>query len=283
MVRNIAALKNQGPSVTPRSTTPKPDTGGSDRAMLRGARTRAEAAPALTPAQSAYGPSGSQAQALASPRTQQFLQNYSRPTGSDFGGNFDDDLDLAVPVIQQRRPSDINWQDSSYNTQIAALERALRDFETGSTTRGQRYQQDFTTGLDRLGFRPAPQAMAARSMEGGPAGGGVGFATGPVQGEFDIEGVADRTSAAARGTRGMRDEFAGRGTLRSSDYVNSFRDFQNRLQQQLTGMETGRTRFGEDLQTELAQFQARTGEQKAAAEESARSRAIMRSIQEMGF
>jgi hypothetical protein len=204
----------------------------------------------------------------------------NRP-GDAGGTNYD--LDLAVPVIQQRRPSDINWQDSSYNTQIAALERALRDFETGSTTRGQRYQQDFTTGLDRLGFRPAPQAMAARSMEGEPAGGGVGFATGPVQGEFDIEGMADRTSAAARGTRGMRDEFAGRGTLRSSDYVNSFRDFQNRLQQQLTGMETGRTRFGEDLQTELAQFQARTGEQKAAAEESARSRAIMRSIQEMGF
>jgi hypothetical protein len=204
----------------------------------------------------------------------------NRP-GDAGGTNYD--LDLAVPVIQQRRPSDINWQDSSYNTQIAALERALRDFETGSTTRGQRYQQDFTTGLDRLGFRPAPQAMAARSMEGEPAGGGVGFATGPVQGEFDIEGMADRTSAAARGTRGMRDEFAGRGTLRSSDYVNSFRDFQNRLQQQLTGMETGRTRFGEDLQTELAQFRARTGEQKAAAEESARSRAIMRSIQEMGF
>jgi hypothetical protein len=125
--------------------------------------------------------------------------------------------------------------------------------------------------------------MAMSAMEGEPTGGGVGFATGKLQGEFDIEGMADRTSAAARGTRGMRDEFAGRGTLRSSDYVNSFRDFQNRLEQQLTGMETGRTRFGEDLETELAQFRARTGEQKAAAEESARSRAIMRSIQEMGF
>ena len=287
MVRNIAPTKNQGPSVTPRPKPPNVEQDRAEAARLRArvqeTRATPQSAPALTPAQSAYGPSGSQAQALAAPRTQQFLQNYSRPTGSDFGGNFDDDLDLAVPVTQQRRPSDINWQDSSYNTQIAALERALRDFETGSATRGQRYQQDFTTGLDRLGFRPAPQAMAARSMGGGPAGGGVGFATGPVQGEFDIEGGMDRTSAAARGTRGMRDEFAGRGTLRSSDYVNSFRDFQNRLEQQLTGMETGRTRFGEDLQTELAQFRARTGEQKAAAEESARSRAIMRSIQEMGF
>jgi hypothetical protein len=81
----------------------------------------------------------------------------------------------------------------------------------------------------------------------------------------------------------MRDEFAGRGTLRSSDFANSFGDFQNRLGQQLQAMETGRGRFAEDLGTELSQFRARTGEQKAAAEESARSRAIMRSIQEMGF
>ena len=273
MVRNIAALKNQGPSLW----APKTDYSQSDRAMVR----RAQEAQARQPA----GRVVSNAPVVREPVTSRTGLPSIEETNRLLGRGGTPGPDLMVPVVPRvpRRPSDIGWQDSAYNTQIAALERALRDFETGSATRGQRYQQDFTTGLDRLGFRPAPQAMAARSMGGGPAGGGVGFATGPVQGEFDIEGGMDRTSAAARGTRGMRDEFAGRGTLRSSDYVNSFRDFQNRLQQQLTGMETGRTRFGEDLQTELAQFQARTGEQKAAAEESARSRAIMRSIQEMGF
>ena len=191
-------------------------------------------------------------------------------------------------------PSDLGFADSAYNTQIAALERALRDFETGATTRGERYGQDFMTGLGRLGYQPGsnfqampnivealnqPQAMARGMSEGAP-----GVAVAPVSGgRFDIEGQMDRTSAAARGTRGMRDEFAGRGTLRSSDFAKSFGDFQNRLGQQLQAMETGRGRFAEDLGTELAQFRARTGEQKAAAEESARSRAIMRSIQEMGF
>ena len=201
-----------------------------------------------------------------------------RPQGS---GNIEDTI---APIVN-RRPEPLDFRDSSYNSQIAAIERALRDFETGSATRGQRYQQDFTTGLDRLGFRPAPQPMmAARSMEGEPTeGAAVGFATGPVQGSFDIEGEMDRTSAAARGTRGMRDEFAGRGTLRSSDFANSFSDFQNRLQQQLTGMETGRTRFGEDLQTELAQFQTRAQEQRAAAQEAAQNRALMRQLSQMGF
>jgi hypothetical protein len=122
--------------------------------------------------------------------------------------------------------------------------------------------------------------MAARSMSEGAEEGVTVPAAG---GQFDIEGEIDRTSAAARGTRGMRDEFAGRGTLRSSDFAKGFGDFQNRLNQQLQAMETGRGRFTEDLQTELAQFQARTEEQRAAAEESARNRAIMRSLSQMGF
>ena len=262
----------------PGSRSPSPRT---NSAALRGRRGSA------TPVAPTYTPwtGGGDSRFITAPGDSTIEYGVGRTTSTPSGGGGGSRNVPATepPPPSRRTPSDLGFADSSYNSQIAALERALRDFETGAETRGQRYQQDFSTGLGRLGFRPAPQAMAARSMEGGPAGGGVGFDTGPLQGEFDIEGVTDRTSAAARGTRGMRDEFAGRGTLRSSDYVNSFRDFQNRLQQQLTGMETGRTRFGEDLQTELAQFRARTGEQKAAAEESARSRAIMRSIQEMGF
>jgi hypothetical protein len=174
-----------------------------------------------------------------------------------------------------RAPQPLDYRDSSYNSQIAAIERALRDFETGAATRGQRYEQDFTTGLQRLGFNPAPQAMAARGADG--------VSVGPLQGSFDLEGELDRTSAAARGTRGMRDEFAGRGMLRSSDFAGGFGDFQNRLQQQLTGMETGRTRFGEDLATELSQFQTRAQEQRAAAQAEAQNRALMRSLSQMGF
>jgi hypothetical protein len=182
------------------------------------------------------------------------------------------------------RPQSLNWQDSSYNAQIAALDRALRDFETGASTRGQRYQEDFSTGLGRMGFRPAPQPTAMSELsEGVETPNTFGMSTGPLQGSFDIEGEVDRTSAAARGTRGMRDEFAGRGTLRSSDFAKSFGDFQNRLNQQLQGMETGRNRFTEDLQTELAQFQARTGEQRASAQEAAQNRALMRQLSQMGF
>jgi hypothetical protein len=185
-------------------------------------------------------------------------------------------------VAQPRTPEIPDFRDSSYNAQIAALDRALRDFETGATTRGERYGQDFTTGLNRLGFRPGVSSMGMPNIvEASRRNEKVELP--PVEGDWDYEGQADRTSAAARGTRGMRDEFAGRGTLRSSDFVNSFDDFQTRLQQQFDAMQLGRGRFAEDLGTELTQFRDRTQEQRGAAEESARNRAIMQAISQMGF
>ena len=159
------------------------------------------------------------------------------------------------PAPQPRAP--LNWRDAAYNAQIASIQRALADFETGATTRGERYGQDFTTGLQRLGYRAAPGFRAmpnvleqldqpqpmARALSAG-AEGAPAVAVPPVSGGFDIEGEFDPYSAAARGTRSTRDEFAGRGTLRSSDFAKTFGEFQNRLNQQLEAMETSRSRFG---------------------------------------
>lgn len=259
----------------PRRYTPTPGPGPVGRAM----GLSAPAAPARPPANNLVMRDSPRATQAPAPST---------------GGSRNTQAPQAPTVTQPRRPEIPDFRDSAYNAQIASLDRALRDFETGATTRGERYGQDFMTGLGRLGYRPGgdfqampnivealnqPQAMARGMSEGAP-----GVSVAPVTGgQFDIEGEMDRTSAAARGTRGMRDEFAGRGTLRSSDFAKSFGDFQSRLNEQLQAMETGRGRFAEDLATELSQFRARTGEQKAAAEESARNRAIMQAISQMGF
>ena len=191
--------------------------------------------------------------------------------------------ELPAPVIE-RGP--IQWEDSAYNSQIAAIQRALQDYETGAVTRGERYGQDFTTGLQRMGYRPAEgfQAMPnvmeminqpqARGMSADGAEGAVALPK--ISGAFDIEGEYDPYSAAARGTRSTRDEFAGRGTLRSSDFAKTFGDFQNRLNQQLEAMETGRTRFGQDLATEVAQQRTQAQERQEAARQAALLRAATR-------
>lgn len=206
----------------------------------------------------------------------------SRPsTGGGGGGGMD--MGTPAPVIE-RGP--IQWEDSAYNSQIAAIQRALQDYETGAVTRGERYGQDFTTGLQRMGYRPAEgfQAMPnvmeminqpqARGMSADGAEGAVALPK--ISGAFDIEGEFDPYSAAARGTRSTRDEFAGRGTLRSSDFAKTFGDFQNRLNQQLEAMETGRTRFGQDLATEVAQQRTQAQERQEAARQAALLRAATR-------
>lgn len=201
---------------------------------------------------------------------------------------------VPTPQAADQARDPLNWRDAAYNAQIASIQRALADFETGATTRGERYGQDFTTGLRRLGYRPAegfqampnvleqldqPQPMArALSAEGAPA-----VAVPPVAGAFDIEGEFDPYSAAARGTRSTRDEFAGRGTLRSSDFARTFGEFQNRLNQQLEAMETARTRFGQDLATEVAQQRTQSQERQQAAQRDAMLRAAMAAAGGAGF
>jgi hypothetical protein len=100
---------------------------------------------------------------------------------------------------------------------------------------------------------------------------------------FDIEGEFDPYSAAARGTRSTRDEFAGRGTLRSSDFAKTFGDFQNRLNQQLGAMETSRTRFGQDLATDVARERTRSQERQQQAQRDAMMRAAVAAASGGGF
>jgi hypothetical protein len=216
------------------------------------------------------------------------------------GGSRNIKAPVAPKVAQpQQERGPLNWRDSAFNAQIASIQRALQDFETGAQTRGERYGQDYTTGLTRMGYRPAegfqampnileqlnqPQAMArGLSAEGMEGGGAPTVAVPPVAGAFDIEGQFDPYSSAARGTRGLRDEFAGRGTLRSSDFAKTFGEFQNRLNQQLEAMETSRGRFGQDLATEVAQERTRAQEREQSAQRDAMMRAAIAAAQGGGF
>ena len=181
-----------------------------------------------------------------------------------------------------------DFRDPEYNAQIASLNRALQNFETGAQQRAERYGIDYLQGVRNIGYRPspgfvampnileagqdeaaAPMARSARAITGAEEP----DATRGMQGQWDIEGRFDPYSAAARGTRGLRDEFAARGTLRGSDFGQTFGEFQNRLNEQLEAMETGRTRFAEDLSGELAQQRTNTEERRQAAERAAINRA----------
>jgi hypothetical protein len=195
---------------------------------------------------------------------------------------------IQAPTVSAPRPRSIDWRDASFNAQIAAIDRALRDFETGLQTRGQRYGQDYLTGLRRLGFRAEEGfvpigAVGEQVAQPGVRALAAGAEPQRVRGDFDYEGAYDPFSAAARGTRSARDEFAARGTLRSTDFNRSFEEFQNRLNQQLEGMETGRSRFRQDLETELAQQRATAEERRGSAQRDAMMRAAIAAASQAGF
>ncbi len=220
------------------------------------------------------------------------------PAPPSTGRNLQAPAPSQAPAAAAAPRGPMDYRDSAYNSQIAAIQRALQDFETGAQTRGERYGQDFTTGLQRLGYRPGegfqampnileqldqPQAMARGLSAGAEDGGAPAVAVPPISGSFDIEGQFDPFTAAARGTRGMRDEFAGRGTLRSSDFAQNFGEFQNRLNQQLEAMETGRTRFGQDLATDVTRERSRTEDRMQGARRDAMMRAAMGAAGMGGF
>lgn len=204
------------------------------------------------------------------------------------------------PGRERERERDIDWRDASYWAQLASIDRALRDFETGLATRTGRYGEDYMRGVRDLGYRPgegfvaAPDILpfqsitegmaairrpaVARAMGATAEGGGVAVPTSAAEalgGRWDYEGEFNPFSAATRGTRTARDEFAGRGMLRSSDFAQSYAEFQDRLNQQLEAMETGRGRFLEDAVTNLAQQRATAQERREAAARDAAMRAAL--------
>jgi hypothetical protein len=202
------------------------------------------------------------------------------PTGrdGDDGGGGADQVATRSPQLSDFA---MDYRDPEYNAQIASLQRALQDFETGAQQRAERYGIDYLQGVRNIGYRPDPSFVAMPNIlemaqQRSAPRAITGAESDEVQlpaGEWDYEGQFNPFSAAARGTRGTRDEFAGRGTLRSSDFAQNYAQFQNRLLDQLGAMETGRTRFTEDTAQELAARRAGTTEQTQAAQRAASARA----------
>jgi len=180
-----------------------------------------------------------------------------------------------------------DYRDSAYNAQIASINRALQDYETGAVRGVQRFGEDFTRGLGSLGFRAgegfeaAPDITRFRDLAAmqqamqTPASRMGASRMGGSQGSWDYEGEINPFSSAARGTRTSRDEFAGRGTLRSSDFAQSYAEFQDRLNEQLAAMQTGRTRTLEDAMSGLVGQRGSAEERRESARLDAMNRAAL--------
>lgn len=172
---------------------------------------------------------------------------------TDYGGGYGGGGGYGIGEPSVGGQSDVDYLagDSPYQSQLAALMKALSDYRADSASQGSRYDVDYGKGLKALGWN---------DMDGD-------FAT--AEGEWDLD---DPNTAAGRGFTSQRNDFASRGMLQSSDYGRANDLLMRNLNDQRGSMETGRNRFTQDLATQLAAFE----NENNAAQQSAKQEALLR-------
>ena len=169
-------------------------------------------------------------------------QRYSAPapTYSDSfsgGGGGGGGEQIAAPAAP---PPPFNAQsDSGYTTQVAALIRALSDYEAENTADLTKYNTDFNEANVNLGWRGAANGakddLDTAWMD-------------ESKGSWD---TTDQTKASGRAYQSQLNDFASRGTLQSTLYSTALDDLMRSFNQQRTGLVDAKTNFESDRARQL--------------------------------
>lgn len=166
----------------------------------------------------------------------------ARDTGmgaQSLGGGVSDDDYLA------------SGADSAYTAQLAALMKAMQDYEADVTAQRGKYETDYGTTLKELGYRrddPSTPEDESRWM-------------------FD-----DINTAAGRSHTSQKNDFASRGLLQSSLYGKANDSLTRSLTDQLAGIDTSKQNFMGDLNRQLGAYK----NENTLAQQQARAEAIAR-------
>jgi hypothetical protein len=142
--------------------------------------------------------------------------------------------------------------DSSYTAQVAALVKALENQMADLTAQTGNYETDYGSSVKNLGW-----------TQDDPATKGVN------EGAWNF---GDLNTAAGRSFQNQQDDFAGRGLLESSLYGTANDNLTRSLNDQLGGINTGRTKFLGDIARQRTGFQ----DENNSAVQQARAEAIQR-------
>jgi hypothetical protein len=177
--------------------------------------------------------------------------------------SFADSAPAAAAPAAPAAPSEADYLagDSAYQAQLAALTKALSDYQADQTNQRSQYDTQYNQGLASLGYQ-APGA--------GPDG---------VTGTEDDPGpwnFQDLNSSAGRSYDNQLNDFASRGELQSSGYAQALDNLTRSLDTQKGSMDTARQGFGDNLTSALAQQQ----NQNTLSSQQARADAIARRAQQ---
>jgi hypothetical protein len=129
--------------------------------------------------------------------------------------------------------------DSAYQAQLAALTKALSDYQADQTNQNSQYDTQYNQGLSSLGYQaPAPGADGSADPN---AVGGWNF--------------QDQNTSAGRSYQNQLNDFASRGELQSSGYGEALDNLTRSLNTQKGSMDTSRQGFEDNLASQLSSQQ----------------------------
>jgi hypothetical protein len=131
--------------------------------------------------------------------------------------------------------------DTDFQRQQAAINRALAQYRAGQTATAGARKLDLSNAYNSLGYNPDTNS-------------------------FD---VFDKSRGYAQASNAARQNFAGRGMLRSSGYGSARANVGKQFEQQATNLRQGQQQFESGQQADLQAFEADQADALAAAREAA--------------
>lgn len=131
--------------------------------------------------------------------------------------------------------------DTDFQRQQAAINRALAQYRSGQAATASARKLDLSNAYNALGYNPD-------------------------NGSFD---VFDKSRGYAQATNAARQNFAGRGMLRSSGYGAARTGLGRQFEEQASGLKTGQQQFESGQELDRQAFEAEQADALAAAREAA--------------
>lgn len=128
--------------------------------------------------------------------------------------------------------------DKAYTATLAALDAALKQYEADIESQKKKYDVDYDTSLQTLGWKKPVGTEGAADFK---------------PGDWNL---TDQTTASGKSYQSQLGDFASRGLLQSSLYDRARGDLMNQLNKQRTSVETARTNFMDDLARQLASYKS---------------------------
>lgn len=138
-------------------------------------------------------------------------------------------------------PQDQLAGDSVYAAQVAALNRALQNFQANQALGADFQNQDYSKGLRNLGFNAGT-------------------------GQYDVE---DKMQGYGGATNAARQNYAGRGMLRSSGYGTTTANLNRSFNDQKSSMDQAQQNFKSQQARDAAQYEGEAKDAQLMAREAA--------------